>query len=169
MEQSILTEKEKLNLLKEYLEQFKDIPRAESNLIMILHKIQDIYGYLDIKALEEIGNILRIPTSHIWGVATFYRHFKLRKPGKHIISVCLGTACYIKGANEIFLTLKDELKIGKLGVSEDGFFSLEEARCLGACSLAPVIMIDGKIYGNLTTKNVLQIIKEIRKKEEKKQ
>jgi NADH:ubiquinone oxidoreductase subunit E len=167
MQENVSSKEDKLNLLKEYLHQFKNLHRAESNLITILHKVQDIYGYLDRKAIEEVANSLKIPTSHIWGVATFYHHFKLRKPGKHIISVCLGTACYIKGANEIFTILKEELKIDKTGISEDGFFSLEEARCLGACSLAPVIMIDGKIYGNLTAKNVLQIIKEYRKKENK--
>ncbi|MCX7940595.1 MAG: NAD(P)H-dependent oxidoreductase subunit E [Endomicrobia bacterium] len=154
-----------LNLLKDYLQTFKDKPRTESNLITILHKVQDIFGYLEQTAIEEIAKTIQIPTSHIWGVATFYHYFKLRKPGKYIISVCLGTACYIKGADEILTKLKDELKTNIGGVSPDGLFSLEEARCLGACSLAPVVMIDGKVYGNLTPQSVVQLIKEFRKKQ----
>lgn len=161
---NLLEEDLNLQVLREYLSEFKNKPRAESNLITILHKVQEIYGYLDQTAIEEVANTMQIPTSHIWGVATFYHYFKLKKPGKHIISVCLGTACYIKGADEILAKLKEELKTDVGGVSEDGLFSLEEARCLGACSLAPVIMIDGKIYGNLTPQSVSQIIKEYKRR-----
>lgn len=162
---NILSEQDiNLKVLKEYLSKFQNQPRAESNLITVLHKVQEIYGYLDVKAIEEVANTMRIPTSHIWGVATFYHFFKLKKPGKFIISVCLGTACYIKGADEILAKLKEELKTEVGGVSQDGLFSLEEARCLGACSLAPVMMINGKIYGNLTPQMVSQIIKEFRRK-----
>ncbi|MDW8056639.1 MAG: NAD(P)H-dependent oxidoreductase subunit E, partial [Elusimicrobiota bacterium] len=100
---------EKMKILKDYLKNFKDKPRVESNLITILHKVQDIFGYLDRSALEEVAETIQVPTSHIWGVATFYHYFKLKKPGKHIISVCLGTACYIKGADEIIAKLKEEL------------------------------------------------------------
>ncbi|MEN3013457.1 MAG: NAD(P)H-dependent oxidoreductase subunit E [Endomicrobiia bacterium] len=153
-----------LKSLREFLKNFKDVPRAESNLITILHKIQEIYGYLDKTAIEEVATTISVPTSHIWGVATFYHYFKLKKPGKHIISVCLGTACYIKGAEEILRKLKEELNTDIGDVSPDGFFSLEEARCLGACSLAPVIMIDNKVYGNLTPQSVIQVIKEFKRK-----
>lgn len=155
---------DKMSILKEYLKKYINLPRAESNLITILHKVQEIYGYLDREALDEVAKTIQIPTAHIWGVATFYHHFKLKKPGKHIISICLGTACYIKGADEILEKLKSELKLDIGGVTEDGFFSLEEARCLGACSLAPVIMIDNKIYGNLTPQNVLQILNDFKRK-----
>ncbi len=160
----IETQDQNIKLLKEYLETFKNKPRAESNLIAILHKVQEIYGYLDRQAIEVVAHTMQIPTSHIWGVATFYHYFKLKKPGKHIISVCLGTACYIKGADEILAKLKEELKIDVGDTTEDGLFSLQEARCLGACSLAPVIMIDDKVYGNLTPQGVVQIIKEYRRK-----
>ncbi len=153
-----------LQLLIEYLQQFRNKPKAESNLITILHKVQEIYGYLDQRAIEVVAETIQVPTSHIWGVATFYHHFKLKKPGKHIISVCLGTACYIKGADEILAKLKEELKVGIGEVTEDGLFSLEEARCLGACSLAPVMMIDDVVYGNLTPQSVVQIIKEYKRK-----
>ncbi|MFN3550457.1 MAG: NAD(P)H-dependent oxidoreductase subunit E [Endomicrobiia bacterium] len=153
-----------IKILKEYLESFKNKSRMESNLLTILHKVQELFGYLDKEAIEEVATTIQVPLSHIWGVATFYHYFKLKKPGKHIISVCLGTACYIKGADEIIAKLKEELKTDLGGVSEDGLFSFEEARCLGACSLAPVIMIDGKIYGNLTPQMIPQIIKEYKRK-----
>ncbi len=162
----IVQEKKQQNIqiLKEYLESFKNRSRAESNLLTILHKVQELFGYLDKEAIEEVATIIQVPLSHIWGVATFYHYFKLKKPGKHIISVCLGTACYIKGADEIVAKLKEELKTDLGGVSEDGLFSFEEARCLGACSLAPVVMIDDKIYGNLTPQMIPQIIKEYKRK-----
>lgn len=153
----------KMDELKQHMEKYKLQPRSESNLIQIMHKAQDLYGYLDREVMDEVALTMNIPTAHIWGVATFYHYFKLKKPGKHIVSVCLGTACYIKGAGEILERLKEELKIKVGETSQDGIFSLEEARCLGACGLAPVMMIDGKIYGSLTPKKVSEILKEYRK------
>lgn len=158
------TEDKKMNELKKYMEPLRNAPRAESNLIAILHKVQELYGYLSREAMDEVAVTMNIPTAHIWGVATFYHFFKLKPPGKHIISVCLGTACYIKGAGDILEQLKKELNTEIGGVSPDGLFSLEEARCLGACGLAPLIMIDGKIYGSLTSKKVTAILKEYREK-----
>lgn len=151
--------------LKGYMETFKGSPRQESNLIAVLHKVQELYGYLHRDAMDEVALFMGIPTAHIWGVATFYHYFKLNPPGKHVIAVCLGTACYIKGAGEVLDTLKEELKTDIGGTTQDGLFSLEEARCLGACGLAPVIMIDGKIYGSLTAKKVSEIIQSYRKQE----
>jgi NADH:ubiquinone oxidoreductase subunit E len=122
--------------------------------------------------MDEIATTMNIPTAHIWGVATFYHYFKLTKPGKHIISICLGTACYIKGAGEILDKLKEELQTDVGGTSPDGMFSLGEARCLGACGLAPVMMIDETIYGLLTPEKASGILQEYRNrsgKSEKKQ
>ncbi|MFA6079799.1 MAG: NAD(P)H-dependent oxidoreductase subunit E [Candidatus Omnitrophota bacterium] len=152
--------------LKMFMDGVKNAPRSESNLIAILHKVQELYGYLDREMMDEVAVAMNIPTAHIWGVATFYHYFKLKKPGKHVISICLGTACYIKGAGDILEKLKEELKTDIGGMSPDGLFSLEEARCLGACGLAPVIMIDGKIYGSLTPKKVSEILQEYRKRSE---
>lgn len=152
--------------LKNFMNEMKNMPRSESNLIAILHKVQDIYGYLGREVMDEVAAVMNIPTAHIWGVATFYHYFKLKKPGKHVISICLGTACYIKGAGDILERLKAELKTDIGGMSPDGLFSLEEARCLGACGLAPVIMIDGKIYGSLTPKKVSDILQGYRKHKE---
>ena len=96
-------------------------------------------------------------------MATFYHYFNLKPKGKYTISVCLGTACYVKGAEEILETLKQELKIGLGETSEDNLFSLQETRCLGACGLAPVMMVADKIYGALTPKRVIEVIKMYRK------
>lgn len=154
---------EKMIELREFMDKVKHNPHPESYLIGILHKAQDLYGYLDRAVMDEVAFTMNIPTSHIWGVATFYHYFTLKPRGQHVISVCLGTACYIKGADKILNVIKEELKIEVGGTSEDNLFTLQEARCLGACGLAPVVMIDDKIYGNLTPKSVLKILKNYRK------
>ncbi|MFA5097173.1 MAG: NADH-quinone oxidoreductase subunit NuoE [Candidatus Margulisiibacteriota bacterium] len=150
--------------LKEYIEQVKKKENPESYLIAILHKAQELFGYLDRSVMDEVADSMNIPTAHIWGVATFYHYFNLKPKGKHVISVCLGTACYVKGADDVLNAIKEELKIGVGGTTEDNLFSLAEARCLGACGIAPVVMIDDKIYGELTPKKIKEIIRSYRKK-----
>jgi NADH:ubiquinone oxidoreductase subunit E len=159
----IETNEKKMEELKEFMARCKGMSRPESNLIAILHKAQELYGYLSKDVMDEIAIAMSIPTAHIWGVATFYHYFNLKPRGKHAISVCLGTACYVKGAEEILDTIKDELKINFGETTEDKLFTLQEARCLGACGLAPVIMIDDKIYGELTPKKTIDILKSYRK------
>lgn len=154
-------------VLRDYLGGLKGAEGSESNLIAVLHRVQEIYGFLNREALDEVALAMNIPTAHIWGVATFYHYFKLSRPGRHVISICLGTACYIKGVKEIQERLREELGVDIGGVSPDGLFSLEEARCLGACGLAPVMMIDGKIFGMLTPKRVSEILQEYRKSDGK--
>ena len=150
--------------LKEYIEQIKSKENPESYLIAILHKAQELFGYLNKEVMDEVASSMNIPTAHIWGVATFYHYFNLKPKGKHVISVCMGTACYVKGAEDVLNAIKEELKIGVGGTTEDKQFSLSEARCLGACGIAPVVMIDDKIYGELTAKKVKEIIRNYRKK-----
>jgi len=157
------TEDKRLLELRNYMSAFKQLPRPESSLITILHKAQELYGYLNKEAMDEVASTMEIPTAHIWGVATFYHYFNLSPMGKHTIAVCLGTACYIKGAGEILDKLKEELRVDIGQTSEDGLFTLQEARCLGACGLAPVMMVDGKIYGSLTPKRVSEILNDYRK------
>jgi NADH:ubiquinone oxidoreductase subunit E len=154
---------EKMIELREFMEQVRHKDHPESYLIAILHKAQDLYGYLDRVVMDEVAFTMNIPSSHIWGVATFYHYFTLKPRGQHVISVCLGTACYIKGADKILNVIKEDLKIEVGGTSEDNLFTLQEARCLGACGLAPVVMIDDKIYGNLTPKSVIKILKSYKK------
>ncbi len=156
---------EKLDELKSFIKNIKGNDNPESYLIATLHKAQELYGFLDKDVMDVIAHELKIPTAHIWGVATFYHYFKLIPQGKHTVSVCMGTACYVKGAAEILQTLKDVLKVEVGQTSEDGVFTLQEARCLGACGLAPVMMIDDKIYGNLTPKKTREVLEAIRKAE----
>lgn len=157
------TEDEKLVELKAFMDTVKAKENHESYLIATLHKAQDLYGYLSKEVMNVIAETLRIPTAHIWGVATFYHYFKLVPQGKYTISVCMGTACYVKGAAEILDTVREHLNVKVGETSDDGIFTLQEARCLGACGLAPVMMIDDKIYGNLTPKSTREILNELRK------
>jgi len=163
------TNEAKLVELREYIDAIKTKEHPDSHLIAVLHKAQDLYGYLMIDVMDEIAQSMQIPTAHIWGVATFYHYFKLTPPGTYEIAICLGTACYVKGAAEILQTIKDELNIDVGGVTEDGLFSLAPARCLGACGLAPVAMIGDKIHGDLTPKKIIQILKDYRKQAGKRQ
>jgi len=159
----IAADDKKIIELKVFMQESKTKDHPDSQLISILHKAQELYGYLSQEVMNEIAKEMDIPTAHIWGVATFYHYFNLKPKGEHSISVCLGTACYVKGAEEILDTIRGELKIDFGQTSEDNLFTLQEARCLGACGLAPVIMVDDKIYGSLTPKKVLEIIKSYKK------
>lgn len=131
-------------------------------LIPVLHEIQKLFGYLPERALQRISVELNISMSEIYGVATFYSQFALQPKGKHIIKVCLGTACYVKGSQDILDKLSSILEVTVGNTTEDGLFSLEAARCLGGCGLAPVMMIDEKVYGKLVPDDVLKIIEEFK-------
>jgi NADH-quinone oxidoreductase subunit E len=149
--------------LKNYIESKKGKEHAESYLIDILHKAQGLYGYLRQDVMDFIAEEMSIPTSHIWGVATFYHYFNLKPIGKYVVSVCMGTACYVKGAAEVLDAIKKELNVSVGDTTEDGLFTLQEARCLGACGLAPVVMVNNKIHGNLNAKKVSELIASYRK------
>ena len=158
---------ERLTQVKEFIAEVKTREHPDSYLIAVLHRAQELYGYLPTDVMDTIAQEMGIPTAHIWGVATFYHYFNLAPPGKHVISVCLGTACYVRGAAQVLQAIKDELKIDVGDVTEDGLFSLQPARCLGACGLAPVVMIDDKIHGELTPKKITQLINQYRKQANK--
>lgn len=157
----------KLQQLKEFIAEVNQKPYAESYLIAVLHKTQELFGYLPREAMDLIAEQMEIPTSTIWGVATFYHYFNLKPIGKHVISVCMGTACYVKGAVNVVECLKKELGVQVGQTTPDMLFTLQEARCLGACGIAPVMMIDDKIYGELDSKKVVDIIHHYRKAEQK--
>lgn len=154
---------EKIVEIKNYIAETATQEHPESYLIAVLHKTQSLYGYLDREVLDVIAEEMNIPTAHIWGVATFYHYFNLEPVGKHIISVCMGTACYVNGGDKVLETLKTELGLESGQTTEDGLFTLQEARCLGACGIAPVIMIDDKIYGDLDEKKTIGLINQFRK------
>ena len=130
----------------------------KGNLIMILHDIQDAYGYIPEEVARRISRLLDIPLARIYEVLTFYHYFKLVQPGKHKISVCMGTACYLKGGAEILSEIKSILHINEGQTTEDGLFYLESVRCLGCCGLSPVIAVNDTIYGNLKKTDVVDII-----------
>ncbi len=154
----LTTHDEKMIQLKEMMRDIQQKPYKNSHLIAVLHKAQELYGYLVKEVIDEIAVDMDIPTAHIWGVATFYHYFHLTPQGKHQISICLGTACYVKGAGQILDTLKQQLKVDVGQTTEDGLFTLQPARCLGACGLAPVMMIDDTIYGELTPQKTIDIL-----------
>ena len=127
-------------------------------LMPILQKAQDIYGYLPIEVQKIISDETGIPLEKIYGVVTFYSQFNLNPKGKYKISVCLGTACYVKGSGEIFRKLEELLGITNGECTADGKFSLDSCRCVGACGLAPVMMINGEVYGRLTVDDIPGIL-----------
>jgi NADH-quinone oxidoreductase subunit E len=141
--------------IKAIVNKWKD---KQGNLIMILHEIQNRYGFVPRDVSLELSRELDVPLARIYEVITFYHYFKLEPPGKHRISLCMGTACYLKG-NEIILNeIKNILHIEEGKSSKDGLFSLSVVRCLGCCGLAPVMMIDDKVYGKLKKEQVVEII-----------
>ncbi|MDR0498633.1 MAG: NADH-quinone oxidoreductase subunit NuoE [Holophagales bacterium] len=142
----------------DYIDGIKGQERSESQLISILHKIQAHSGYLSKEQLNAVSQLARVPLTKVTGVATFYHYFRLTPRGKHIINVCMGTACYVKGAEKISQELMNELGIQFGETTKDGLFSLEAARCLGTCGLAPVIMLDEQVYGPISPSDVRTIL-----------
>lgn len=128
------------------------------SLIMILHEIQNTFGYVPRPVSLVLSRILEIPLARIYEVITFYNYFKLDPPGKYTIAVCLGTACYLKGAPDILSEIKELLNIEEGQTTKDGLFHLDPVRCLGCCSLAPVMMINGKIFGKVKKQQVVDIL-----------
>ena len=133
-----------------------------SALIAILQDVQRKLGYLPLVVLQRIAEKLRVPLSRVYAVATFYKAFKLKPAGKHIIKVCLGTACHIKGGPEIMTALESELKAKPEEVTPDGMFSYEAVRCVGCCGLAPVIMVDENFHGKVGGRDVKKVVAQYR-------
>ena len=141
--------------LEEIIEKYKETPGA---LIPVLHEAQDLYGYLPFEVQKIIADGLNIPVAKVYGVVTFYSQFSLNPKGKYRVSVCLGTACYVKGAADILDKLKERLSIDVGECTDDGLFSLDSCRCIGACSLAPVVTINDEVYGKLVPADIDGII-----------
>ena len=137
-----------------------------SNLIAIMQEIQTEFNYLSEAALEKIAEMLEIPISRVYSVATFYENFSLEAKGEHIIKVCTGTACHVRKSEPIYNALREELKLtGKKKTSDDGKFTLETVACLGACGLAPVMTIDAEVHSKMTPEADVALIDGIRRKE----
>jgi NADH:ubiquinone oxidoreductase subunit E len=136
----------------------------ESQLIAVLHRVQAEFGHLSPRHLDAVAQLLQVPAAKVAGVASFYHFFRLQPRGKYIISICLGTACYVKGADRIANRVIDELGITWGETSKDGVFTLEQARCLGTCGLAPVVMIGEQIHGEVTPDQVPALLEKYLKK-----
>ncbi|MDR0759380.1 MAG: NAD(P)H-dependent oxidoreductase subunit E [Treponema sp.] len=128
------------------------------SLIMILHKTQETFGYIPRPAAEKLARLTGIPLARIYGVITFYHFFKTVKPGKFRISVCLGTACYLKGGQDLIEEARNILGLAEGGVTADGLFSIDPVRCVGCCGLAPVITVGTATYGKVTKDQLPEII-----------
>ena len=146
--------------LTDFIEEWKVKP---GNLIMILHRIQGEFGYIPREAAEKLARLTDTPLAKIYGVITFYHFFKTIRPGKHSIQICLGTACYLKGGQEILDEAQSILSIKGDEVTDDGLFSIDPVRCLGCCGLAPVINIGNDVYGKVTKEQLPEIIAKYRK------
>ncbi len=136
-------------------------PLTTDSLIPVLQEVQEETGFLSADSMEEISAIIDVPVSRVYGVATFYRQFRFAPLGEHVIQVCRGTACHVKGSLAIADHLKRRLKLMSDGNSPDGKFSVITVACLGACSIAPVIKVDGEFYGHLTLQKLDKLIDHI--------
>lgn len=148
--------KEQENELRDFIAENKEIP---GNLMPVMQKAQDIYGYLPIEVQKIIAEGLEIPLEEVYGVSTFYSQFALTPKGKYHISICLGTACYVKGAGDVLNKVSEILGIQPEDCTSDGKFSLTACRCVGACGLAPVMMVNDDVYGRLDPSEVEGILK----------
>lgn len=137
-----------------------ELSEKKGALISVLHKAQEVFGYLPEEVQRFVSEKLDLPLSKVYGVVTFYSFFTMKPKGKHPISVCMGTACYVRGAEKVLNEFKAMLNIEVGETTEDGKFSIDALRCIGACGLAPVIMIGEKVYGNVTPEQVKEIMAE---------
>ena len=151
-----------VKLITEIVERYKDEPTPT---MMILEDIQKEYGYIPLEVQELVSKLTGVPVSDIYGVVTFYSFFSMVPKGKYVIGVCLGTACYVKGAQLVLDKFSQLLGIKPGETTEDGLFTIDVLRCIGACAIAPAVSINGKIYPQCKVDNVANIIKEYRQKE----
>ncbi|OGD45779.1 hypothetical protein A3K69_05305 [Candidatus Bathyarchaeota archaeon RBG_16_57_9] len=145
-------------------EKYRDQNPIQSALIPVLQGVQAELGYIPEQALDRVSQLLGLPTSHVYGVATFYHQFRLVPRGQHMITVCRGTACHVKGSLEVNELIKNELGITEQSdTSRDGLFTLQQVRCVGACGLAPVIKVDDEFFGKMDPAKVRAILAKYRK------
>lgn len=144
----------------DYIDDCKRGPHADSFLISILHRLQGQVGWLSQAHMDEVAQRLQVPSATVSGVATFYHFFRLKPQGQYHISICLGTACFVKGADKILAGIESELGITLGDTTPDGLFSLEASRCLGVCALAPVVTINDETYSQVTPTQVPELIRQ---------
>ncbi|MFP4005360.1 MAG: NADH-quinone oxidoreductase subunit NuoE [Candidatus Hadarchaeia archaeon] len=152
-------EPEKARRLTRLKKILADLDRTEKNVMPALQRIQEEFGYLPRVSFEYVSKEFGVPESRIYGVASFYSQFHLKPQGRHTIKICQGTACHVKGSKDIQEVIEEELDIEPGEVTDDNKFTLTMVRCLGCCSLAPVMMIDEDVYGNLTEDKVKDVLR----------
>lgn len=140
------------------IEEYMAGPMSESRLISVLHVVQGEYGYLSEQHLQAVAQLMQVPAARVTGVATFYHFFRLRPCGRHVISICMGTACYVKGADRVAQRLQEELGIDFGETTTDGMFSLDSTRCLGTCGLAPVMTVGEDVHAQVTPDRIPGIL-----------
>ncbi len=140
------------------LEEYRQSDRPESYLIPALRRVQEEYGYLSRDHLDEVARTLQVPYAKVTGVASFYHFFNFSPAGEHEIVICTGTACHVRGAGAVFDRFLEELGVEPEEPTEDGKFSVTDARCVGACARAPVVIVDEKVYGKVTPDDVPDIL-----------
>lgn len=145
--------------MQEILNEFKS---SQKELIHILHRIQTEFGYIPPEAIAEVAKHLKISESEIYGVLTFYNAFSLKPRGKHVVTICMGTACHVRGAPRILDEFGRQLDIEPGETSGDNQFTLETVNCVGACALGPIAIVDGEYHGQLKTKDIDKIIENIK-------
>jgi len=156
----------KIKLAETKLQELKDVCKSfnyeKGELINVLHKAQGIFGYLPAEVQEVIAKELNVSVAHVYGVVTFYSFFTMQPKGQNPVSICLGTACYVRGAEKVLEEFKRQLNIQVGETTPDGRFSLSCLRCVGACGLAPVVLVGEKVYGRVAPDGVADIIAEYR-------
>jgi NADP-reducing hydrogenase subunit HndA len=154
----------KIELRKDQIDKIKEICKSFDNkgdeLINVLHKVQGTFGYLPAEVQEIVAQELNVPVAKVYGVVTFYSFFTMLPKGKYPVSICTGTACYVRGAEKVLEEIKKELKVQVGETTSDGKFSISCLRCVGACGLAPVIMIGSKTYGRVAPDMIKDILAE---------
>jgi len=146
--------------LVEFIAECRRKEHAESYLIAVLQKIQNRMGFLSRESMDEVSRLMQIPSARVTGVATFYHFFSFKPRGETRVTVCMGTACFVRGADKVLDRLKDALSVREGETTPDGKFSIECARCLGACALAPVVVVNDRVYGNVKAGEVKKILKD---------
>ena len=148
------------------LDQFIELHHyEEESLIAILHKAQEIFGYLPSELQLYIARKLNIPAAKVYGVVSFYSYFSQTKRGKYTINICMGTACFVKGSEKVMHEFSDQLGVKPGESTGDGLFTLKDVRCIGACGLAPVVMVNDKVFGHVKPEDVQKIINDFKSQE----
>ncbi|MCL2069158.1 MAG: NAD(P)H-dependent oxidoreductase subunit E [Oscillospiraceae bacterium] len=156
---AVILDSNKLSELDSFI---ASLPGTEGELVTILHRAQSIFGYLPQELQLYISRRLGLPCAEVYGVVSFYSFFTMRRPGRHTVSVCMGTPCFVRGAAQILEAISQKLGIGPNETTPDGMFTLKDVRCVGACGLAPIVLVDGRVFGRVQVEEIEKILDQFR-------